>query len=373
MDSQENGREESEMLAVYEEAVVMIGDDNDSEQVIQPEVEGVGPKILNDSRCVKQLDVLSCVCISEGLPLPTIKWPLLETHTEYSVTTTVSNHTVNSSIRLSLMAENKTTFECVSSNDNGQTKHNLSVKNYPHNTVYSDVLQHHGPSVVLPWTIAAVSLCVNICLISTLYLCEGLPLPTIKWPLLENHTEYSVTTTVSNHTVNSSIRLSLMAQSKTTFECVSSNDNGQTKHNLSVDADQAIVDDITRDQQAAEGAEAAWPLAPGEDNVNPKEAEYADIDVSKLKRKSPTEDKGTQKTSDSEYAEIKKEKTMDRQNNGREESEMLVVYEEAAVVMGDKESEQVIQAEVEGGEDMALYSNVNEIMGRIYLNGVSEE
>ncbi|KAK2909911.1 hypothetical protein Q8A73_007626 [Channa argus] len=601
------------------------------------------PKILNDSRCVKQLDVLTCVCISEGLPLPTIKWPLLENHTEYSVTTTVSNHTVNSSIRLSLMAQSKTSFECVSSNDNGQTKHNLSVKNVSQQDVKDHCLsqkptvmipplteghqatltctapglcsgsvpeitwtwrragvndshitgnitdfktenltavtqrhsstltfdpsaEHHGtevtckvrftgnmmtektvtlnvsyvkevkitgktsvkegetlnltcsvesfpPSFVM-WTklseqnmqnrteanrkkdtepqkqtgMAALSIsnvtadhsgqyictakhlnntlkkqvtdvtvtfgpkilndsrCVNqLDVLTCVCISEGLPLPTIKWPLLENHTEYSVTTTVSNHTVNSSIRLSLMAQSKTTFECVSSNDNGQTKHNLSVknvsqqdvkdhysltdlstniywlqvipafligillsatitcsarkcirkkqssvnltenvemvttqavplvDADQAIVDDITRDQQAAEGAEAAWPLAPGEDNVNPKEVEYTDIDVSKLKRKSPTEDKGTQKTRDSEYAEIKKEKTMDRQNNVREESEMLVVYEEAAVVIGDKESEQVIQAEVEGGEDMALYSNVNEIMGRIYLNGVSEE
>ncbi|KAK2844936.1 hypothetical protein Q5P01_011595 [Channa striata] len=119
-----------------------------------------GPKIFNDSSCVNQSDVLTCVCVSEGVPLPTIRWPLLETHTEYSVTNTVSNHTVTSRIRLSLSAHSTTTFECVSSNDNGQTKHNVSVKNDLYRT--ADL----GPSAVLPWTIAAVSLCLNIiCLV----------------------------------------------------------------------------------------------------------------------------------------------------------------------------------------------------------------
>ncbi|XP_067367052.1 sialic acid-binding Ig-like lectin 5 [Channa argus] len=297
-----------------------------------------GPKILNDSRCVNQLDVLTCVCISEGLPLPTIKWPLLENHTEYSVTTTVSNHTVNSSIRLSLMAQSKTTFECVSSNDNGQTKHNLSVKNVSQ----QDVKDHYSLtdlSTNIYWLQVIPAFLIGILLSATIT-CSA------RKCIRKKQSSVNLTENVEMVT---------------------------TQAVPLVDADQAIVDDITRDQQAAEGAEAAWPLAPGEDNVNPKEVEYTDIDVSKLKRKSPTEDKGTQKTRDSEYAEIKKEKTMDRQNNVREESEMLVVYEEAAVVIGDKESEQVIQAEVEGGEDMALYSNVNEIMGRIYLNGVSEE
>ncbi|XP_060936968.1 sialic acid-binding Ig-like lectin 14 [Limanda limanda] len=37
-----------------------------------------GPKILTSSECVVQSGVLTCVCISEGFPLPAIRWPLLE-------------------------------------------------------------------------------------------------------------------------------------------------------------------------------------------------------------------------------------------------------------------------------------------------------
>ncbi|XP_067366107.1 uncharacterized protein [Channa argus] len=292
------------------------------------------PKILNDSRCVKQLDVLTCVCISEGLPLPTIKWPLLENHTEYSVTTTVSNHTVNSSIRLSLMAQSKTSFECVSSNDNGQTKHNLSVKNVSQ----QDVKDHYsltGLLINIKWLQVIPAFLIGILLSATIT-CSARKC--IRKSLTEN---VEMVTTQAGQLDN---------------------------------PDQATTHNGSNNQQAAEGAKAAWPLAPGEDNMNPKEAEYADIDVSKLKRRSPTEDKGTQEITKTEYAEIKKEKTMDQQENGREESEMLVVYEEAVVmIVDDNDSEQVIQPEVEGGENMALYSNVNEIMGEIPLNGGSEE
>lgn len=114
---------------------------------------------------------------------------------------------------------------------------------------------------------------------------------------------------------------------------------------LQVDADQAITDEITR---------------------HPKEVEYTDIDVSKLKRKSPTEDKETRQIPDTEYAEVKKEKRMESQDNDREEGDTMGVYEEAAVmIVDDKESEKCVQTEEGGGEDVALYSNVNEIMTQI--------
>ncbi|XP_029306969.1 sialic acid-binding Ig-like lectin 14 [Cottoperca gobio] len=60
------------------------------------------PRILNGSGCALQSEVLTCVCVSEGIPLPTIEWPLLETRTEYSITTNVSNHTVNMSFTVSV-------------------------------------------------------------------------------------------------------------------------------------------------------------------------------------------------------------------------------------------------------------------------------
>ncbi|XP_065327791.1 sialic acid-binding Ig-like lectin 14 [Pelmatolapia mariae] len=84
-------------------------------------------KIQNGSGCVLQSDVLTCVCISEGFPLPTIKWPLLENHTQYTLTTTVSNHTVNSTVSLTVKNHGNSTVECVSNNGNGEERENLLV------------------------------------------------------------------------------------------------------------------------------------------------------------------------------------------------------------------------------------------------------
>ncbi|XP_035862378.1 sialic acid-binding Ig-like lectin 14 [Sander lucioperca] len=86
------------------------------------------PRILNSSGCEVQSGVLTCVCISEGFPLATIKWPLLENHTEYSVVTNVSHHTVNSSVTVSVKDHNYTTVECVSSSDIREEKKNLTIK-----------------------------------------------------------------------------------------------------------------------------------------------------------------------------------------------------------------------------------------------------
>uniref|UniRef100_A0A672G2K2 B-cell receptor CD22 n=1 Tax=Salarias fasciatus TaxID=181472 RepID=A0A672G2K2_SALFA len=49
-------------------------------------------------------------------------------HTEYSIMTTVSNHTVNSTVTLSLKTEGNTTVECVSGNENGELKKTLPVE-----------------------------------------------------------------------------------------------------------------------------------------------------------------------------------------------------------------------------------------------------
>ncbi|XP_044215054.1 sialic acid-binding Ig-like lectin 5 [Thunnus albacares] len=87
------------------------------------------PEILNNSTCKKssRSTVVTCVCISEGLPLPTITWPLVKNHTEYSVITTVSKHTVNSTITVSVTDHSNTTIKCVSRNDIGGAEVNLSI------------------------------------------------------------------------------------------------------------------------------------------------------------------------------------------------------------------------------------------------------
>uniref|UniRef100_A0A3Q2P3K2 Ig-like domain-containing protein n=1 Tax=Fundulus heteroclitus TaxID=8078 RepID=A0A3Q2P3K2_FUNHE len=85
-------------------------------------------KILKGSGCLLRSDVLTCVCISEGFPLPTIKWPLLKDHTEYSVINMVSNHTVNSTVTVTIETHGNISVECSSSNQNGEAKEKLTVQ-----------------------------------------------------------------------------------------------------------------------------------------------------------------------------------------------------------------------------------------------------
>ncbi|XP_047455854.1 hemicentin-1-like isoform X2 [Mugil cephalus] len=116
-------------------------------------------KILSSSRCEVQSEVLTCVCITEGFPLTTIKWPLLESHTKYSVMTTVSDHTVNSSIILSVKDHGYTEVECVASSDVGEVKRNLVIIK----TDQEGLLRHHGCySGVLFWAVAGSSISVNV-------------------------------------------------------------------------------------------------------------------------------------------------------------------------------------------------------------------
>uniref|UniRef100_A0A3Q2VM68 Ig-like domain-containing protein n=1 Tax=Haplochromis burtoni TaxID=8153 RepID=A0A3Q2VM68_HAPBU len=86
-------------------------------------------KIQNGSGCVLQSEGLTCVCIREGFPLPNIKWPLLTHHTEYSVITSVSNHTVNSTVSVTVKNHGNSTVECVSNNGNGEVRENLLINN----------------------------------------------------------------------------------------------------------------------------------------------------------------------------------------------------------------------------------------------------
>ncbi|XP_049439923.1 cytokine receptor common subunit gamma-like [Epinephelus fuscoguttatus] len=126
----------------------------------------VYPMILNSSKCELQSVVLTCVCISEGFPLPTIRWPLLKNQAEYSVTTTVSNHTVNSTLTLTVKDHSNISIECVSSNEGGESKADIII-------ITSERREdEHGLSAVpLLTVVAVVSLTVNVlCMIPFIFL-----------------------------------------------------------------------------------------------------------------------------------------------------------------------------------------------------------
>lgn len=98
-------------------------------------------------------------------------------------------------------------------------------------------------------------------------------------------------------------------------------------------------------------AEAGGAVAADKSDV-----EYSKIDFSKIKRKTPTEAWMAQGTTETEYAEIKESKKMKEEaEETQEEEEMIREGEETKhCVPEDKE-----------GEEVALYSNVKDIMSQI--------
>uniref|UniRef100_A0A673A1W5 B-cell receptor CD22 n=1 Tax=Sphaeramia orbicularis TaxID=375764 RepID=A0A673A1W5_9TELE len=89
--------------------------------------QGKTSTIQKSSGCVSRSEVLTCVCVSEGLPLPTITWPLLDKHTEYSGTYTVSKCTINRTITVKVKELSSTDVQCVSTNEYGEAVENLTI------------------------------------------------------------------------------------------------------------------------------------------------------------------------------------------------------------------------------------------------------
>uniref|UniRef100_A0A3Q2VX57 Ig-like domain-containing protein n=1 Tax=Haplochromis burtoni TaxID=8153 RepID=A0A3Q2VX57_HAPBU len=122
-------------------------------------------KIQDVSECVLQAEVLTCVCISEGFPLPTIKWPLLGNHKEYAIKTTVSNHTVNSTVSLKVKNHGNSTVECVSNNEKGEAKKNLMIRSVSDTVADSSVLNVGYLEIIIAFLIGVVLSAVVCCLI----------------------------------------------------------------------------------------------------------------------------------------------------------------------------------------------------------------
>uniref|UniRef100_UPI0037E790E6 vascular cell adhesion protein 1-like n=1 Tax=Semicossyphus pulcher TaxID=241346 RepID=UPI0037E790E6 len=284
------------------------------------------PSIFNNSGCEIQSEVLTCGCISEGFPLPTIKWPLLKNQKKYSVITTVTNHTVNSTITVTVKDHSNISAECLSSNQNGEAKENLSIR-----LNVSGEEDKDGKGKIFSWLEVIIAFFIGVLLTAVLCL-----LPR------ECHRKRQKSSGNLNETV----------------EMVTSQEDPL------IDADHVVEDDQTYDQEVAEGGEAvAAEKAALNLNGGPKDLEYASIDFSKLKRKS-TGGAAKKRDTETEYAEIKKKVTEQREGNGEEEDEVSEDKEEEVMIGEDEETKDCVPEEEEG-EDMAVYSNVKEIMNEI--------
>ncbi|XP_043091234.1 sialic acid-binding Ig-like lectin 12 isoform X2 [Puntigrus tetrazona] len=85
------------------------------------------PQILNSSACSLQQDQLTCVCVSQGVPLPDIHWPLLPSK-HYFTKARASHITVRSTFTMTVVKfTSNSTVTCVSRNYLGQTNMTLPV------------------------------------------------------------------------------------------------------------------------------------------------------------------------------------------------------------------------------------------------------
>lgn len=126
---------------------------------------------------------------------------------------------------------------------------------------------------------------------------------------------------------------------------------------------QAEEDDQTLSQEeASDGTVAAVKTAP-EPNNAPTDVDYASIDFTLLKRRSPRETVKEEESTHTEYAEIKKGKE-ERVDDCGEKSETLEGQDEEAMINEDEETEHCVLEEEEE-EDVAVYSNVKDIMGEM--------
>ncbi|XP_065813866.1 sialic acid-binding Ig-like lectin 10 [Labrus bergylta] len=281
------------------------------------------PSIFENSGCEFQSGLLTCVCISEGFPLPTIRWPLLRSRTEYSVMTSVTNHTVTSTITLNVDDYSNTLAECVSSNENGEAKENLTIEmTMPAKKDGSRVLKMFSRLEVIVAFLIGALLSAVFCFLAT-----------------KCHRKRQ----------NSSGNLDK------TLEMVTSQEDPL------IDAGQEVEDDQTYDQEVMEaGGAVAEEKAALDPDGGPNDVEYASIDFSVLKRSAAKK----RETTETEYAEIKKDVKEQREDQSGGEGEVMEDKEEEMMIGEDEETKNCVPEEEEG-EDEAVYSNVKDVMDEI--------
>lgn len=130
-----------------------------------------------------------------------------------------------------------------------------------------------------------------------------------------------------------------------------------------MDANPTNENDQTYFPEAAEeGGIAAVENILLDPDGGPKDVEYASIDFSLLKRKSPREAGKLDESTETEYAEIKKKVKEKREENGSVEGE-ISKGKEKALTMGKEEETNV--PEEENGKDAEVYSNLKNILSEV--------
>lgn len=237
--------------------------------------------ILDTSACVLQSDVLTCVCLSEGLTLPTIKWPLLKNRTDYTLLTKVANKTVNSTVTMT--TRDSTTMECVSSIGPERVRRNLLITE----------VQQKDPDFLSQLVQIMNRLEVIVALLI------GFLLGII---------------------VTSFIACLARKCRRQKVKLGGDMEDLEMENTLAVQkyVGHAAEGEGIPDQEEAEvGVEPTGSSAPDSD-VTPKDVEYSHIDFSLMKVKNAEEEKLMKESTETEYAEIKKDRGKDGESNAEE-------------------------------------------------------
>ncbi|KAM8869106.1 sialic acid-binding Ig-like lectin 5 isoform 2-T3 [Spinachia spinachia] len=264
------------------------------------------PRFLQRSGCEVRSQVLTCVCVSEGLPLPSITWPLLRNHSEYSVVTTVSGHTVHSTATLTPRGHVGTSIECVSGNDQGEVKENLQIQQ----NAWGKEDQSSGPVAWLQ-VIGAFSIGV---LLSAALCCLATKCRRNKQKISARHDE--------------------------THEMVTSQEAPLVNAAQAAEAYQTYYQESAEEVRGA----AAAPDLEGE----AKDVLYASIDFAQLRRKNVSGAAKGREATETEYAEIKKVAREETENNN-----------------GAAERSNASGGSAIGEDEVAVYSSVKDAVSEI--------
>ncbi|XP_058655451.1 LOW QUALITY PROTEIN: sialic acid-binding Ig-like lectin 6 [Onychostoma macrolepis] len=120
------------------------------------------PKILNSSRCFVWSDELSCMCVSSGVPLPQISWPILNGTTKHCSAISTENIISISNISIPGFRNINATVECVSVNLIGTTKMEIQVH------YHGEKPQEISCSLSTPWILFTLSFVLNVIIASCL-------------------------------------------------------------------------------------------------------------------------------------------------------------------------------------------------------------
>ncbi|XP_051718641.1 sialic acid-binding Ig-like lectin 5 [Ctenopharyngodon idella] len=118
------------------------------------------PKILNSSRCLVWGDELTCMCVSSGVPLPQIYWPILDGINK-CYTVSAENTISISNVSIPVFSNINATVECVSKNLMGMAKMQIQVQSHIGKPKVSW-------SLSTPWIFFTLSAVVNVIFASCL-------------------------------------------------------------------------------------------------------------------------------------------------------------------------------------------------------------